>query len=64
MKLTFEGTNGEVDTIIYTLRDEINKCDMNILDCMHRNDLNYLKWWQLHKAYLSDIVKKFVVDND
>ena len=64
MKLTFEGTSGEVDTIIYTLRDQISKCDENILDCMSRNDINYLQWWQLHKAYLLGIVNKFVVDND
>lgn len=64
MKLKFEGTNGEVDHIIYTIKDQINECDKHILDCIDRKDLNYLKWWQLHKAYLLGIVNKFVVDND
>lgn len=64
MKLTFEGPSGEVDTIIGLLRGEILKCEVNILDCIQRNDLNYLHWWQVHKGYIESIVGKILVDKD
>jgi hypothetical protein len=62
MKLTFEGSSAEIDNIIGIIRREILKCEINILDCIQRNDLNYLKWWQVHKEYLESIVGKILVD--
>lgn len=62
MKLTFEGPSNEVDTIIYMLRAEILKCETRIHDCIHKNDLNYLRWWEVHKAYIQSILDKILVD--
>ena len=64
MKIIFEGDAEQCDFILSLIRDEINKCDMNILECMSRNDLNYLQWWQIHKSYAQSIIDKIAVEND